>query len=74
MKRDRIIKSCIESLEELSSLICVVTMLAVSICIVLVIDIHKVLVIGICSFVLYMGCKLTLKKMNSNKDKEGTND
>lgn len=73
MKRNRIIKSCIESLEGASSLICIVTMLAVSIYGVLVIDIHNVLLIGICSFILYIGCKLTLKRMNENKDKEAPN-
>lgn len=74
MKRDKIIKSCIESLEEASSLICIVTMLAVSIYSVLVIDIHNVLLIGICSFILYVGCKFTLKRMKEDNDKEVSND
>lgn len=74
MKRDRIIKFCIELLEEASSLICVVAMLAVSIYGVLVIDIHNILLIGICSFILYVGCKLALKRMKEDKDKEVRND
>ena len=61
-------KHLVETLEELSSIIFLVTSFAIAIYAAIYISIYKVGLISICALVIIGGCKLTIKRINQTKN------